>query len=243
MKTTATNRKVRELLTAVQNETLILNPAFQRRLVWKNKDKCNFIKTVLSDYPFPEIYVAAGSVDLDTGQGTEMLVDGQQRVSTLLQYFSGSNDFKLESGMVSYSNLSQSDKEKFLQYDVVVRDLGALPDNEIREVFNRINSTSYSLNAMEIQNSRYDGEFKSTAEEIAANEFFSRHRIFSVNEIRRMQDTRFVLGYMVSIMSSYFQRDNEIEPYLEIYNEDFEESDRLKYQTDNGVFIHRRLCI
>jgi hypothetical protein len=78
MKTTASNRKLRTLITGIRDKTLIPRPEFQRRLVWTNRDKIRFLETVLGGYPFPEIYIAAGDVDLDTGQGTEMLVDGQQ---------------------------------------------------------------------------------------------------------------------------------------------------------------------
>ena len=74
MKTTATNRRVRELLTGIRDGTLIPRPEFQRRLVWSNKDRVSFIETVIHGYPFPEIYVAAGDVDLDSGEATEMLV-------------------------------------------------------------------------------------------------------------------------------------------------------------------------
>ena len=232
MKTTATNRKIRELLTAVRNETLIIKPTFRRRLVWKNKDKCNFLQTILDEYPFPEIYVATGEVDLDTGQGTDLLVDGQQRVTTLYQYFHGSEDLKLGGQLPSYADLPEHAKEKFLQYDVVVRDLGSLHDKEIRSVFERISSTGYSLSAMEVHNSRFDGEFKLTAERIAEEEFFASHRIFSANEIRRMEDTRFVLGYVTTVMSTYFHRDSEIETFLEMYNEDFPHAGKVKAETE-----------
>ena len=72
MKTSATNRKLRLLLTGIQNGTLLPRPEFQRRLVWSNKHKLAFLKTVLEDYPFPEIYIAAGDVNSETGEGTEM---------------------------------------------------------------------------------------------------------------------------------------------------------------------------
>ena len=231
MKTTATNRKIHQLLTAVRSGVLKINPAFQRRLVWKTKDKCNFLQTVLDDYPFPEIYIATGSVDLDTGEGVEMLVDGQQRVSTLCQYFEGSDDWKLGNELAPYAELPEEAKKRFLQYDVVVRDLGSLSDREIKQVFQRINSTGYSLNAMEIDNSRFDGEFKVTAERIAEDEFFASHRVFSANQVRRMEDTRFVLAYMITIMSTYFNRDAEIESYLEMYNEEFLEADAIRTET------------
>ena len=145
MQTTATNRKIRELLTAVQNGTLKINPAFQRRLVWKNRDKSSFIRTVLDGYPFPEIFVATGGVDLQTGEGTELLVDGQQRVSTLYEYFHDSEHLQLGNQVPSYEALPDDRKTQFLQYDVVVRDLGSISEEDIRNVFQRINSTSYSL--------------------------------------------------------------------------------------------------
>ena len=232
MKTTASNRKVRDILRAVRENELVVQPAFQRRLVWKNRDKCNFLQTVLDEYPFPEIYVATGTVDLDTGEGTEVLVDGQQRVTTLLQYFEGSGDLKIGNGLVRYADLADEVKQQFLLYDVVVRDLGALSDEEIRGVFQRINSTSYSLTAMEVHNSRFDGEFKKTAEEIAEREFFSEHRIFSANEIRRMVDTRFILTYMATVLSTYFHRDSEIQTFLEVYNEEFADGEVLRGGTD-----------
>ena len=241
MKTTATNRKIRELLTAVQNGNLRIHPAFQRRLVWKNKDKCSFLQTVLDGYPFPEIFVATGEVDLETGEGTELLVDGQQRVSTLYQYFHESEHLQLGNQLPAYNDLATERKTQFLQYDVVVRDLGSISDDDVRGVFQRINSTSYSLNAMEIQNSRFDGEFKQTAEEIAANEFFSSHRFFNVSQIRRMDDTRFVLAYMTTVLSTYFNLDNEMEAFLEKYNEEFSQSHEIK-TTSEKVFDFIESC-
>src|SRR4051794_39214933 len=120
MKTTATNRKVRELLTQLRDGKLKPRPEFQRRLVWSNKDKLSFLDTVLNNYPFPEIYVAAGDVDVETGEGTELLVDGQQRITTLFEYFSGAPTLKLSSNVQAYGKLPKERKEAFLQYDVVV---------------------------------------------------------------------------------------------------------------------------
>src|SRR5437867_2494157 len=126
MKTTATNRKVRVLLTALRDGKLEPRPEFQRRLVWTNKDKCAFLQTVLLGYPFPEIYLAAGDVNLETGEGSEMLVDGQQRITTLYQYFSGSESLRLGKEISAYASLPENEKRDFLEYDVVVRDLGKM---------------------------------------------------------------------------------------------------------------------
>ncbi|MDE9430429.1 DUF262 domain-containing protein [Xenorhabdus bovienii] len=221
MNTSASNRRLRVLLTAIGSGTLIPQPDFQRRLVWTNKDKVEFIKTVIHGYPFPEIYIAAGKVDPKTGEGAEVLVDGQQRVTTLYQYFKGDSDLRLPPDLPKYADLPEQKQIEFLEYSVVVRDLGTMSIDVIRDIFKKINSTSYGLNAMEIDNARYGGEFKNFGEEISENNFFERYKIFTSSDIKRMNDVRYCLGLAVTIMTTYFNRDKEIESYLEKYNEAF----------------------
>lgn len=235
MKTSASNRRLRILLTSIGNETLLPQPEFQRRLVWSNKDKIEFIKTVLEGYPFPEIYIASGALDPKTGEGCELLVDGQQRITTLYQYFKNSHDLKLPKEIVPYSELEEEQQINFLEYEVVVRDLGKKPLTEVKEIFQRINSTSYGLNAMEIHNARYGGEFKIFAEEFSQKEIFEDKKIFTSTDIKRMNDVRYCLGVIVTIMTSYFNRDKEVELYLEKYNEIFDQKD--KYQTELDEII------
>ena len=223
----ASNRRVHILLDSIRNGTLVPDPSFQRRLVWSNTHKSAFIGTVLRGYPFPEIYVAAGEVDLDTGQGKEMLVDGQQRLATLKQYFDGSPDLKLSSEITPYAELTNEEKKKFLDYPVVVRDLGQISMEEIIDIFRRINSTNYALNPMEIHNARFDGELKKFVEKLAQHSFFEDNGIFGTYEIRRMRDTTFTLSVIITVMSTYFNQDSEFENYLRQYNDEFEEKNRL----------------
>ena len=234
MKTSGTNRRLRLLLSAIKDGSLIPRPDFQRRLVWTNKHKEEFIHTVLQQYPFPEIYIAAGDVDTETGKGTELLVDGQQRLTTLLQYFSGSSDLRLGT-LCPYNALSQDDKIQFLEYEVVVRDLGKKSVEDIKEVFKRINSTKYSLNAMEIHNARFDGALKQFAEKISKHSFFAKHRVFKTNDVRRMGDLVFVLTVIISLLTTYFNREDLIEEFLAKYNDVFTYSERV-WEELLGVF-------
>jgi len=234
MMTTATNKKIRELVRGIKDKTLVPNPEFQRRLVWTNKHKQEFIKTVLLRLPFPEIYVATGEVNPDTAEGSQMLVDGQQRITTLYQYFTGSSDFKL-GDIPAYAKLPEKEKIAFLEYDVVVRDLGNKSIQEIKEVFTRINSTRYSLNAMEIHNARFDGAFKQFGEQLADHKFFQLHNVFRTNDIRRMGDLAFCLTLTITVMTNYFNRDDEITEYLEKYNDEFAQTEEIK-SAMNDVF-------
>jgi hypothetical protein len=222
MKTVATNKKLRELIVGIENGSLIARPDFQRRLVWTNKEKISFIETVLMGYPFPEIYLAAGDVDSTSGTAIEYLVDGQQRITTLHHYFKESDEIELPSGMLKYSELGDEEKKKFLQYDVVARDLGDLPIDEIKEIFQKINATSYSLNAMEIDNARFDGAFKQFGERMAESSFFNDINFFTRNDIRRMQDLRYCLTLIGTMLSGYFNASSKLEQFLSTYNDTFD---------------------
>lgn len=241
MDTSASNRRLRVLLTGIGNGTLIPQPEFQRRLVWINKDKVEFIKTVLEGYPFPEIYIAAGKVDTKTGEGAEMLVDGQQRITTLYQYFKGSADLRLPADLPRYDNLDEAEQVKFLEYKVVVRDLGNMSIEQIKQVFQRINSTSYGLNAMEIHNARYGGAFKKFSEHISQLEFFNEHRIFTSTDVKRMNDTMYCASLLATVMSTYFNRDSEVEVFLEKFNESLPNKEEIEKNVRNVLSFIERL--
>ncbi|MDR6294609.1 hypothetical protein E9232_007164 [Inquilinus ginsengisoli] len=228
MKTSAENRRVRALLSSLQSGELIPQPDFQRKLVWSNKDKIAFLDTVLQGYPFPEIYIAVGEVNLETAAGTEILVDGQQRITTLHQYFTASAALRLPPEIRPYRNLTPTEQTEFMNYEVAVRNLGIISTDEIREVFRRINSTSYSLNAMEIHNARYRGPLKQCADDISQDGFFDTHKIFSAREIRRMNDVIYSLTIIISMLSTYFHRNEELEPFLDRYNDDFPEDQEIR---------------
>lgn len=226
MKTTATNKKVRELMTALAGGSLVPRPYFQRRLVWTAPIKQMFIKTVLEGYPFPEIFLCDGEVDLGTGEGQQLVVDGQQRITTLHQYFMNSKDLRL-GDVPPYSELDTSQKQAFLDYEVVVRDLGKLSEMEVQEVFYRMNSTNYSLNAMEVNNARFAGPLKIYAEEVSTWAFFEEHRVFTTLDVRRMNDVRWSLTLIISVIAGYFNRDAEHEPYLRRFNDEFPQRDHV----------------
>jgi hypothetical protein len=227
MKTSPTNKKIREIITMVKKEKLIPRPEFQRRLVWSREDKNHFLDSVLRGYPFPEIYLADGEVNLDTGEGTQLLVDGLQRVSTIVDYFDGATELKLLT-IHPYKALTEEEKTAFLQYDVAVRDLGAVSKEQVVEVFRRLNATKYSLLDIEVNNAVYAGALKKFCERMAGCEFFRTHAIFSATDYKRMGDMRFVLAIIGTMMRGYFNRDDDFEDLLERHNDDLPEEVSLQ---------------
>ncbi|KCZ58567.1 MULTISPECIES: DUF262 domain-containing protein [Hyphomonas] len=235
MNIVTSSKRIHEIIKDVQDGSLVPKPAFQRRKVWSQKDKARLIDTILLGYPFPEIYFCNGEIDTATGKGTTMIVDGQQRVSTIVEYFSDSSDFKLPPDLPPYKDLTDSQKRAFLEYPVVVRNLGDTPLKEIVEIFRRINITSYNLNAMEINNAIYDGPLKTFAEQLVLNDIFATRRFFKPAQLKRMGDVRYALTLIITMMQGYFNRDDRLQEYLEIYNDEFPHEAEIRNRFENVV--------
>ncbi|CAG0962866.1 hypothetical protein METP2_00908 [Methanosarcinales archaeon] len=223
-------KKISEIYQRIKGKTLVPQPEFQRKFVWNKAHKEKFIDTILNGYPFPEIYIAQKGIDLEKIENQEVVVDGQQRLSTIVQYIEepeGSREF----GKVvrKYQDLTEIEKREFLNYEVVFRALGDVEPETIIEIFKRINLTQYSLQQVEIENAVYDGEFITTAKEILGSIGLSDLPTFSDSEISRMADLYFILLLMSTIENEgYFNRDSEIETYIINFNDSYENSDIIK---------------
>jgi len=82
--------RVRKIIREVEEGRLEVVSFFQRRQVWTSRDKEFFIDTVLRGYPCPEVFIATSTVDGSALDYRTWLVDGKQRVTTLIDYFEGS---------------------------------------------------------------------------------------------------------------------------------------------------------
>ncbi len=82
IKPSVTNPTIAEIYDSIQSDRLTLRPDFQRKFVWTHEHQEEFIDTILSGLPFPEIYVCTGSVDTKKLKTTRHVIDGQQRLTT-----------------------------------------------------------------------------------------------------------------------------------------------------------------
>ncbi|SFT74535.1 Protein of unknown function DUF262 [Lishizhenia tianjinensis] len=242
----ANSVKLIDLYNKIVSGSLITGPDYQRKLVWKKQHKYAFIETILLNFPFPEVYIASADLDLNELQAKEVVVDGQQRLTTIVDYIQGVNDFENQRTVKSFDDLSEQDKRDFLNYLIPVKDLKDIGEENIIEVFKRINSTNYSLNSNEVLNAQYGGgEFAIFSKMIAdkayepqlsetsidlvqeqrffVNQFFEKNRIFTDNDIKRMFDSQYIMLLSSTVLEGhYFGRSTKINDYLERYNDDFE---------------------
>lgn len=141
---------------------LELNPFFQRKGVWTPAARTYLIDTILNDLPVPKIYIRT-KIDLGTKNIKREVVDGQQRIRTILDFASGklrlSSRSKKFSGK-TYNTLDDDAKTAFLAYALSVDHLMNATDADVLEVFARLNSYGVTLNNQEKRHAEFQGEFR-----------------------------------------------------------------------------------
>lgn len=173
------SREIVDLMSAMRNSGLTLSPYFQRNLVWRDAHKRDFIDTILNGFPFPQIFLARGPIDLETMTAAQAVVDGQQRLSAIREFVSGNLDVNGK----RFSDLTNKEKEEFLKYEVAVIDFDLdVGDPRLKDVFHRLNRTYYALSAIE-----------KLASEYSASEFMLVARILA-GEILKTPPTDDELG-------------------------------------------------
>lgn len=239
MQATPSTKKVSDIYSRLSgpSPTLILQPPFQRRFVWSDEHKEKLIDTIMNGLPIPEVYIAQSGIDLDKLETQEVVVDGQQRLSTILQYIDEPEDSLVFGNLVpKFKSLLDQDKRDFLNYNIVIRDLGDVDSATIIDIFKRINSTRYGLNDIELHNAIYDGKFITTAKEILEKVNTENLPFLTESMISRMEDLYFILSLLATVMhGGYFSRDREIEKYIIEYNDKFEDKETYK-QRFNEIF-------
>lgn len=140
------SRQLIDIVGDIKRSKIILAPYFQRNLVWRQIHKEDFIKTILLGYPFPQIFLAKGGMNVEELTSISLVVDGQQRLSSILEFIR--DEFPVDG--VIYSQLNSDQKDSFLKYEIAIIELQLEGENpEIKEVFKRLNRTFYSLTNIE----------------------------------------------------------------------------------------------
>jgi hypothetical protein len=204
LKYTVRSREIIDLVAAMRGARLTLSPYFQRNLVWRDAHKRDFIDTILKGYPFPQIFLARGPIDLDTMQASQAVVDGQQRLNTIRDFVDG----KLDIDGKIFKELTAKEREDFLKYEVAVIDFDLdVGDDRLKDVFHRLNRTYYSLSAIE-----------KLASEYSASEFMLVARVLCgeiLKEIPRDEDELGEVGSeedgIEAIPGNIFSRDPGID--------------------------------
>jgi len=195
-------------------ETLTIQPPYQRRPVWGLRQKVKLIESVLLRLPIPELFIDE-STD-DEGKTSFAIIDGQQRTRAVLQFMGldrdpleqDYNDFALDTldsdspfKDKTFKELSSTERKAFFSYKFSIRTLYNPSDLEVRDTFKRINQYLTKLNDQELRNATYTGPFVALVERLANNSFWTEQGFFRTSHVRRMKDLQYVSELLIGVIT------------------------------------------
>ena len=190
-----------------REHNLILQPQFQRRRVWTDRQKSNLIESILLELPVPEIYM-----QIDTkpdGRSNYVIVDGQQRISAVLDFLGLGTRDPLELRHLdenspwmgfTFNELTDEQKTDFYGHPIAVRNLQDATQEDIEDLFRRLNKYLTPLNPQELRNATYKGPFLRLSQTISEEPFWAENRLATPDAIRRMRDIEFVSDLIIGTL-------------------------------------------
>jgi len=224
-----------DIIRLLDSGELSIQPKYQRRRTsWPINAKTALIDTIMNNFPLPPIYLR--DFVNDVGKRKKEIIDGQQRISTIVEFYKNKfalakNIFDEQFSGLEYQELPTDVQHMIEDFEVSFISIKGASESDVISIFSRLNSFSLPLNTQEKRNSLYAGEIKSLIYEIASeyNTFWTEFKILSPNMIARMADASLVsdiiytLLYGIKSSSSpavdrmYSEFDNDFPQKNEIY--------------------------
>ena len=243
-----------ELANLYKNEELVIGPEYQRLFRWSSTQKTRFIESILLGFPTPAIFVAE-----DT-QGVWELVDGLQRVSTVLEFMGVLKDgtgqlmphstlarvdagHRLRLGLIDNTAFSELSLQSRLSIKragcrVEVIKVGSHPTMKY-EVFERLNTGGSELSPQEVRNCIFRAAncgFVQWIEALAAFPPFADNLGLSEQQAHTMYDKGLVLRYLV-MKHAYKEFEHDVDPFItDFIREVLKETRPFKKDEEDTLF-------
>jgi hypothetical protein len=187
-----------------EHEMLVISPKFQRRGVWRPAARSFFIDTMLREMTVPPLYFRMTQNQTAT-KAIREVVDGQQRIRSVLDFIKD-DGFRLSKTLRAtwagkkFNELPEVQRNKISYFSFPVEIFKGLSDQQVLEVFSRLNMNGIPLNKQELRNGKYFGFFKQTALALALvyYEFWRNNRIFSDQSIARMLEVELTSELLIA---------------------------------------------
>lgn len=178
---------------------LILNPDFQRKDVWKGKQRSELIESILMGIPIPIMYL------FETADGRKQVVDGRQRITTIIDYLN--NEFSLRDLKIlhdlngsRFRNLDKKLQGIFEDYQLHVYVIQPpTPERVKYDIFDRVNRGGTRLNNQEMRNALYGGKATKLLKDLSESEPFLEATERGVSPAR-MKDQYIILRTLAFLL-------------------------------------------
>lgn len=185
----------------VKDKTILLNPEYQRHYVWDDQKASQLIESILLGIPLPTIY-------LSEEDGTDEVVDGQQRLTTIISFIKGTfpdgTTFRLKGlkelevlNGATFQDLPKNITKQFNTFQLSIIKIDSNSHKEAKfDIFERINRGSVALSEQEIRNCIYSGSLNTQMKEIVKTDKFKKILNFTKRDISRMVDVSFIAAFL-----------------------------------------------
>lgn len=214
---TKTIYKVSDFLNWQKQGHLILSPKFQRRPVWPPGAKSFLIDSLIRGLPVPIIFLRDQQTNLATLESKREVVDGQQRIRTIISYvkpellpdLKATDRFKIqrnhnkELAGKTFDQLPADVKSQILDYEFSVHTFPAsVDDGQVLQIFARMNATGLKLNNQELRNAAFFGLFKTSMYALATEQLdrWLRWDVLNDSDISRMKEVEVTSEFAMLIM-------------------------------------------
>jgi len=242
---TRTTFRVSDFLGWQRDDTLRLSPSFQRRSVWSPGAKSYLIDTIVRDLPIPIIFLRE-RLDLDTQRTIREVVDGQQRLRTVIGFidptaldaidrdrdeFTVRRSHNKEIANKKFKALEPYFQTRILSYEMSTHILPPqAEDRDVLKIFARLNSTGIKLNQQELRNAAYFGIFKTLMYDLAYEQLdrWRAWRIFTEDQIARMDEVQLTSDFALNLLEGLSGRSQaRINARYRDHDEAFPQADEL----------------
>ncbi|WP_341908511.1 DUF262 domain-containing protein [Polaromonas sp. YR568] len=242
------------LETRLENMELDLTPDFQRQAnVWNAKRKARLIESIFLRIPLPSFYFS------EDGEGTYAVVDGLQRLCAIFHFMkpkalAAATGVKLpalelrdlqylkELNGKTFEELDRKFQRRISELEITANIIRANTPPAVKfNVFARLNQGGMPLNAQEIRNAIFPGQWRKRIKTFAESDAFTKATDGKVRT-ERQQDVELVLRFIAlwQLGRPYERPANQtLDEFLNaVVEEQLCQWTETKWQEAERAFIH-----
>lgn len=199
------------ILHQIVGKNIQLNPRFQRRDAWNKIRKSRFIESIILGFPIPQIVLATSK---EHGKGKFIVLDGKQRLLTILQFYGKSEttkhnsftltglEFRPDLNGCNYQSIKNDIELNSVLDDlnnqtirtIVIRNWRS--ESLLHKIFLRLNLENTPLSAQELRQALHPGEFVNFLDDRSFESPVLKKIFNSKNGDFRMRDVELLLRYV-----------------------------------------------